>query len=200
MAKLNARGRKCLVEVSREYTAEVLQAATDARIRRDYPDGQWTRSDGTVEPLPASMAQALTTWERLTRRLMSDGTVLEKRDVRFQPDWLDKQGRRYSYGWKVYGTLKAGLTAADFARIYAAPRKSGAPSPWTVAQGAQGAPATVISRTRILRAVQSGESVGFCTSCGAEASGVEPDATGYRCESCGQHAVTGAETLLSEVA
>jgi uncharacterized 2Fe-2S/4Fe-4S cluster protein (DUF4445 family) len=37
---------------------------------------------------------------------------------------------------------------------------------------------------------------GFCIECRAEAFGVEPDARRYRCESCGAHAVFGAEELL----
>lgn len=37
---------------------------------------------------------------------------------------------------------------------------------------------------------------GFCVSCGAEVDGVEPDAREYKCESCGEHAVYGAEELL----
>ena len=40
---------------------------------------------------------------------------------------------------------------------------------------------------------------GFCTACGADAEGVEPDARGYECEECGAHAVYGAEELLLEV-
>lgn len=49
------------------------------------------------------------------------------------------------------------------------------------------------------RSMLDDELVGFCTSCGAEASGCEPDAEGYYCEECGEHAVTGAETLLVEI-
>ena len=188
MAKLSARNRTCHVEITREFDAVTLQAAHDrfeASLKPDYTPG----SD-----------KALTTWERTTRRLMSDGTVLEKRDVRFQPDWLDKDGRRHSYGWKVHGKLKQGLTPADFARIYRNPTKSGKPSPWTVTSGSTGAPAAMISSTRIMRAIRSGESIGFCTSCGAEQGGVEPDAHGYTCESCHQPSVTGAEDLLAEIA
>lgn len=35
----------------------------------------------------------------------------------------------------------------------------------------------------------------FCTACGIEAEGVEPDASRYRCEACGKHAVYGADEL-----
>ena len=37
---------------------------------------------------------------------------------------------------------------------------------------------------------------GFCLSCGADADGVEPDASGYECEVCGEFAVAGAEEIL----
>ena len=37
---------------------------------------------------------------------------------------------------------------------------------------------------------------GFCLSCGLECDGVEPDAEGYCCEACGEHAVMGAEQIL----
>ena len=37
---------------------------------------------------------------------------------------------------------------------------------------------------------------GFCTNCGAEAYGVEPDACGYKCEACGALDVYGAEEII----
>jgi hypothetical protein len=37
---------------------------------------------------------------------------------------------------------------------------------------------------------------GFCTHCGAEALGVEPDARNYECEVCGKTEVFGAEELM----
>ena len=37
---------------------------------------------------------------------------------------------------------------------------------------------------------------GYCSACGDEAYGVEPDASRYRCESCGELAVYGVEELL----
>lgn len=179
MAKLSARGRKAVVECTREYTADQLQAAHD----RHYPIG---------DPLSG---KALTIWERTTRRLMSDGTILEKRDVQFQPDWLDERGRKHSYGWKVHGKLKTGLTADDFARVYAQPRKDGSPSSWSVSRDAIG-PTKVISMARVQAALRRDDSTGFCLSCGAEQGGTEPDADGYRCESCGANAVQGAENVL----
>lgn len=53
-----------------------------------------------------------------------------------------------------------------------------------------------LSFAKILKAAESGESVGFCVACGAKAYGVEPDARGYKCESCGASKVYGAEELL----
>ena len=40
---------------------------------------------------------------------------------------------------------------------------------------------------------------GFCIACGNEADGCEPDAREYKCESCGEMKVYGAEELLFEV-
>jgi hypothetical protein len=40
------------------------------------------------------------------------------------------------------------------------------------------------------------EGVGLCLACGAEASGVEPDARGYECETCGERKVYGIPELL----
>jgi hypothetical protein len=37
---------------------------------------------------------------------------------------------------------------------------------------------------------------GFCIFCGFEQDGCEPDARRYKCESCGQKGVYGAEELL----
>lgn len=44
------------------------------------------------------------------------------------------------------------------------------------------------------------ENPGFCTACGADADGCEPDARNYRCEECGARAVYGAEELLISLA
>ena len=40
---------------------------------------------------------------------------------------------------------------------------------------------------------------GVCLSCGEVASCVEPDASGYKCPSCGDHNVTGCEEVLFTV-
>jgi hypothetical protein len=56
-----------------------------------------------------------------------------------------------------------------------------------------------ITPQRVLDAVISDDAVGICIACGEETSGVEPDARYYRCESCGQKGVFGAEDLLFHV-
>lgn len=53
-----------------------------------------------------------------------------------------------------------------------------------------------ISQEEIIEAIEADEYLGFCTECGEQAEGVEPDAEGYECECCGAHAVYGAEQLL----
>lgn len=37
---------------------------------------------------------------------------------------------------------------------------------------------------------------GFCLSCGADHDGCEPDASAYKCHSCGERAVEGAQNVL----
>jgi hypothetical protein len=54
----------------------------------------------------------------------------------------------------------------------------------------------LIPFSQVEEAINSGDSVGFCVACGEEAYGVEPDARGYECESCGKHKVFGAEELV----
>lgn len=49
------------------------------------------------------------------------------------------------------------------------------------------------------RAARSTEDPGFCLACGAEVGGVEPDARGDRCDSCGEPQVYGAEEVLMEL-
>lgn len=40
------------------------------------------------------------------------------------------------------------------------------------------------------------DTTGFCVNCGAEAHGVEPDASRYRCDDCGERTVYGVEQLV----
>lgn len=53
-----------------------------------------------------------------------------------------------------------------------------------------------IDLDRVMEAVEADDNIGFCTACGAEVDGVEPDARGYECEVCGKPKVFGAEELL----
>ena len=53
-----------------------------------------------------------------------------------------------------------------------------------------------INLDRLMEAAQSDDYMGFCTACGSEAYGVEPDARRYTCDECGADAVYGAEELL----
>ena len=55
-----------------------------------------------------------------------------------------------------------------------------------------------VTLDRVLEMVEEDESEGFCIECGEEACNVEPDAHGYRCESCHKKAVYGAEQLMLE--
>lgn len=135
----------------------------------------------------------LTIWERRTLTYMSNGKVLQKLDCRFKPDQFDPAGRFYSYGWKMYGKIKKDHTPTQAVGIITTAIKEGR-SKWTVVSG-EPAP-VILSASRILRAIESGDSVGFCKACGEEAYGIEPDARGYTCESCGQPEVYGAEECL----
>jgi hypothetical protein len=57
-----------------------------------------------------------------------------------------------------------------------------------------------ITLDRIMHAIACDDNLGFCTVCGAEQDGCEPDARGYRCDSCdAPAAVYGAEELLLHV-
>lgn len=49
------------------------------------------------------------------------------------------------------------------------------------------------SLAQVERMVESQQ--GWCLACGHKQAGVEPDARGYRCESCGANKVYGAEEL-----
>jgi hypothetical protein len=53
-----------------------------------------------------------------------------------------------------------------------------------------------ISIQQIMEAIELDEGIGFCTACGEQAYGCEPDARNYTCEACGKKKVFGAEELL----
>jgi len=128
MAKLSARGRKELARVVREKVQPDLEKCSTCQ-----GSGQYTSSDpkmaGMFPELPvgvcfsckgAGQKPPSTVWERTTKTLMSDGKILEKWDVRFRPhmSYDPPEGNFHSYGWKVYGKAKAGLTAERFIEVY----------------------------------------------------------------------------------
>lgn len=49
---------------------------------------------------------------------------------------------------------------------------------------------------QIMNAVENDDMVGFCTACGHEQDGCEPDARNYECENCGEKKIFGAQELL----
>ncbi len=54
-----------------------------------------------------------------------------------------------------------------------------------------------IDMERVIEVAQDhSEYIGFCTDCGAEKDGCEPDARNYTCDECGADSVFGAEELL----
>lgn len=61
-----------------------------------------------------------------------------------------------------------------------------------------------VTYERVERAVRDAgtslDNPGFCTACGADAHGVEPDARQYVCSVCGEKAVYGAEELMMYMA
>lgn len=143
----------------------------------------------------AANPDSSTTWERLTRAYMTDGKILEKRDVRFKPSSVSPRGESYSYGWKLgRRQLKPEIDIRGHVAKVGEKIRGNSDTKWRVVSG--GSPIVIISQSRILAAIESGDSVGFCKACGAEAYGVEPDARNYRCESCGQSEVYGAEEML----
>ena len=44
---------------------------------------------------------------------------------------------------------------------------------------------------------QGADMTGFCLSCGNQQDGVEPDAKGYKCDSCDKGQVMGAEDSIN---
>lgn len=53
-----------------------------------------------------------------------------------------------------------------------------------------------IDEEALMEALESDDNSGFCTECGEQQFGCEPDAQGYKCENCGKHAVYGAPELI----
>lgn len=57
-------------------------------------------------------------------------------------------------------------------------------------------PAKKLSMNQVIKAASKGDGKGFCLSCKAKVSGVEPDARKYVCPKCGAAKVYGAEELV----
>ena len=70
------------------------------------------------EAFPTIAEDSHLEWKRWTRTLMSDNTVLEKYDTQWRPSPTFPKGNKHSYGWKVHGKLKAGLTPEQWIEIY----------------------------------------------------------------------------------
>lgn len=134
------------------------------------------------------------TWARWTRTYHADGKILQKYDCKFKPSPYQSQGERYSYGWKLYAKLKKEVNPQEHVDRQIAHIRSGK-SKWSISNDTS-APPVVISQARIMRAIESGESIGFCKECGHSQDGCEPDARNYKCESCGAMEVYGAEEML----
>lgn len=75
----------------------------------------------------------------------------------------------------------------------------------------EGSSAVMLTRKAILakliaeygsieNAMFNSDNDGICLNCGFIQSGVEPDASGYRCENCGEATVDGVEnTIISRL-
>ena len=58
----------------------------------------------------------------------------------------------------------------------------------------------VLNREAVMAAAEESMfglgNAGFCTACGEERDGCEPDASGYECYECGEMKVEGAAELM----
>ena len=134
------------------------------------------------------------TWARWTRVYHSDGKILQKYDVRWKADTYHPNGEKYSFGWKLKAKVKPGLDPVKVAAEKAERIRAGIAGPWKILSG--GPAPVIISPERIIRAIESGEFIGFCKECGHSQDGCEPDARNYKCENCGAMEVYGAEEML----
>jgi|SRR5579885_1818423 len=113
MAKLSARGRIELARVSKEKTMPDIVPCGSCKETGKYENGETCLGcDGKGQRKP------LTCWERITLTLMSDRTILEKLDVRFNDAHNPKGYYSHSYGWKRKGKAKEGIDAQRFIDIY----------------------------------------------------------------------------------
>lgn len=53
-----------------------------------------------------------------------------------------------------------------------------------------------IDNDALAAALEDDDYSGFCTACGYQQDGCEPDAREYKCDHCGEHSVYGAEELV----
>jgi hypothetical protein len=53
-----------------------------------------------------------------------------------------------------------------------------------------------LSLKQVMEAIAQDNCTGFCLACGMEQDGCEPDARNYKCHSCGERKVFGAEEIM----
>jgi hypothetical protein len=124
MARLKARGRTELARVSKEKDVpehkDVCNSCNSTgKYLKDLSntDGSYVfahAGDPCASCDGSGKEKTLCSWERHTITLMSDRTMLEKRDVIFRSD-----NRPHTWGWKVKAKAKAGVTAEQFIAAYA---------------------------------------------------------------------------------
>ena len=126
MARLSARGRAELARVFKEIhkpdivpctgcdaTGKRTHTLTSESGHTHYNVGEdCSECDGKGQKKP------LTMWERKTYALMSDRNILQKTDVRFQPDTLNQQGQKHTYSWTVKGKVKVGVSTEEWVAAY----------------------------------------------------------------------------------
>jgi hypothetical protein len=59
-----------------------------------------------IEKIIDNPTSSLTIWERNTLSYRTNGIVLRKYDVRFEPDRYNPEGRFHSFGWKRWKRAK----------------------------------------------------------------------------------------------
>jgi hypothetical protein len=99
------------------YAGQITEARLSARGRREI---------GRVYKQVDTPDDELTIWSKNTLAFMSDGKILQKRDVIFKPDKYNPKGKRHSWGWKSYGKVKPGVTPEEaFGKFVADMEKKG---------------------------------------------------------------------------
>lgn len=90
-------------------------------------------------------------------------------------------------------------TDFEAARDYAFRCEDEAPTEWPDEDPSAAAPKpepVKLNMDLVMAAVEDDDGTGFCLACGAQASGCEPDARDYQCDSCGEKRVFGAMEVL----